>query len=56
MTVIVAESEAVAPCWSVTVRVRSMAVSWSTCGAVRVVDGAVASAKTMSSVESWVHR
>ena len=54
--VISAVSEAAAPCRSVTVRVRSMAVSRSTCGAARVVDGAVASASRTSSAESWVHR
>ena len=50
------ESAAVALCRSVTVRVRVMVVAESTRGATKVVDGEVASARAISSAESWVHR
>ena len=55
-TVTVIVSEAVALWGSVAASVRMAVALESTCGAVKVVDGAVRLARMMSRAESWVHR
>ena len=56
VTVIVTWSVAVALCWSVTLRVKVMAVVELTCGAVKVVERAAGLARVMGRLESCDHR